>query len=637
MAKGKKIVSQSTEASLLPELVGQAFATTGYTRVGKNPYSDGTRITLNNLDAYNLPYTLVNESYLSAQEAIELCQKAYAKVPVFTTAVDTLTDLANTDIKLRGGNNQSIKFFEALFKKNHIWKLKEEFFRECFLSGNIILNRVDAILSASEVLKISQLYANKKIKAAEEIRIPSRYIVLNPAQVCVTGLAYDQPVYHKILSKFELEQLKNSKDTGDAETYKSLKDAINKYAGSGNHHSTLVELDPEQLHVIFYRKQDYQPFATPMGYCVLEDINLMLELRKIDAILARSIELSILLVTVGDKESEGGVNPLALNALKTTFRNDKVGRVLVGDYTTKAEFITPDIADLMGPEKYENVCASIANGLMNIFFGESKFADSVNKLRALSKKIENAQNLFLNEFLNPEIKRISKILNFKSYPVAEMEPVRLEDQTNAMRVYAQLLQMGVLTPKDGLELMDSGIMPDYESIEINQEKFKAQRDKGHFQPIQGGPFDNKELAKMANDTKVQMAKNKPAGQAGRPGGTKSPQTTKKVSQTGASFSQQKIKDNTLKLYDLKDAFATAYKQHLNIKRLSKANKEAIDAQVLILAKYEQPENWLNKINEYLTLSPDKLQVDDLEMEIVSLAAEYEVDYETALILHYSQI
>jgi hypothetical protein len=640
MAKGKNTILPQKQApdapSLLPELVGESFASGGYSRVGRNPTHGDARMTLNNLGNLDLPYGVINNSFITAQDTIELCQKAYARVPVFTTAIDTLTDLSDTTLHLRGGNSQSVKFFEALFKKVRMNKVKEQFFRESFMSGSVFLYRSDATISGSEVLKMTQLYAGRRIKAAsEDVKIPLRYTLLNPANICVDGLANNMPVYHKLLSKFELQQLKNSGDSGDNETYKSIKDAVDKYAG-GAGTEPIIQLDPTKLHVAFYRKQDYQPFATPMGYCVLDDINLKLELRKIDTILARSVELCILLVTMGEKESEGGTNPIAYNALKNTFKNDKIGRVLVGDYTTEAKFVTPDIGSLLGPAKYEEVNESIANGLMNIFFGESKYADSVNKLRALTKKIENVQQVFLDDFLNPEIKRISKILNFKSYPEAVLEPVRLEDQTNVLRVYAQLLQLGVLTPKDGLELIDTGLIPEYDTVETNQEGFKAQRDKGYFQPIQGGPFDQKEMAKMANDTKVQMAKNKPIGQSGRPGGTKSPQTTKKVSQVGASFSQKKVTENTLKMYALKDAFAAAYKSHFSIKRLGKAQKEIINTSVSVLAKYEQPENWVAQIENYLSIPSEKLMPDEVDNEIAGISAEYEVDTETATILYHSK-
>ena len=49
-----------------------------------------------------------------------------------------------------------------------------------------------------------------------------------------------------------------------------------------------VDLDSERLVYSFYKKQDYEPFAVPFGYPVLDDINFKLELKKISLSLSLS-------------------------------------------------------------------------------------------------------------------------------------------------------------------------------------------------------------------------------------------------------------------------------------------------------------------------------------------------------------
>jgi hypothetical protein len=636
MAKAKKQPPVKKEAvdSFIPGLVGESFASNGYARMGKSRLYDGDNIVLNNLGKLERPFSTFNDSYLTAREPIKLCQIAYDKIPVFRTSVDILADLCNTDIHLKGGNSQSNKFFGAWLNKIGQFKLKDQFFREAFRSSNIFFQRIDARLEKSDILAISQNYAESQAKT---INIPSRYILLNPADICVNSIAYDQPCYYRIISKLELEHMKNTGDEGDRETYQSIKQAIEKYVSAGPT-EPLVQLDPKKLHICFYQKQDYDPFAVPMGYCVLDEINLKLEFKKGDAILARSIEYAMLLVTNGAEEEKGGINPIAINAIKSSFQNQKIGRVLVSDYTTEAKFVIPEIGTLIGPEKYVEINESIANGMMNIFFGQQKYADSVNKLRALGKKITNAQQFFLTEFLNPEIRRISKLLNFKSYPVATMEAPQLEDQANSQRVWAQLIQMGILSPKEAIELFDTGIFPSYDDVLTNQEEFRTNKDKGYFQPIQGGPFEQEKLAEVAQETALKKkAMSKPAG---RPGGTRSPQTTKKVSQVGASFegfSAQKLAKNTLKFYALKDSYTESYKEHYGLKRLTKFHKEAIDTSISILTKSEKPEKWLESVASYLTITPDKITLGEADSEIAGITVDYDVDFETATILYHSKL
>ena len=53
-----------------------------------------------------------------------------------------------------------------------------------------------------------------------------------------------------------------------------------------------------------------------------------------------------------------------------------MGRILVSDYTTKAEFIIPDIQKVIGPAKYEVVNQDIKEGLQNIILNQEKFAST---------------------------------------------------------------------------------------------------------------------------------------------------------------------------------------------------------------------------------------------------------------------
>ena len=638
MAKGKKLEIIQNEASAsLPEILGESWASSGYTRLGKSVLNVNDRIRLNNIANSECGYSSDINGFVNSKDPILLCRAAYKRFPAFTTAIDILTDISNTEIHINGGNAQANKFIEAWMRKIGIWDVREQFFRECYLSGNIFFQRYDASLKPSDILRMGQVYAVESNK--QEVEIPVKYALLDPSTVSVASFDGKMPSYHRAVSAVELAAMKNSGDPTQKEAFKSIKKEIENYVG-GTISDNLVKLDPEKIHVVFYQKQDYEPFATPMGFCVLDDINLKMEMRKSDAILARSIELSILVVTAGEKESEGGVDPVVMAALKNQFKNDKIGRVLVGDYTTKVQFVSPDIATLMGPQKYEDVNASISSGLMNIFFGEQKFADSVNKLRAISKKVQNAQNLFLTKFLNPEIKRISKLMGFKAYPTAVMEPVRIDDQTNMMRIYAQLMQMGALSPKDGIELMESGILPKYDVMELNQDVYKKARDKGFFQPVQGGPFDAKEAAKISADFKAKQAKQ--TQQAGRPAGTQSPQTTKKVSQIGASehddaFSQKKLVSNTTKFHNLKKSFTLAYKDKFDIKKITASNRNDIDSKLLILSSQVSPEEWNESIAKYLEPKVEDITLLDSDIEIARISAEYDISTQDATILYHSKI
>ena len=174
----------------------------------------------------------------------------------------------------------------------------------------------------------------------------------------------------------------------------------------------MIPLDPEKIAAVFYKKQDYEPFSVPMGYPVLEDINAKYEMKKIDMAIARTMQQAILLVTMGSEPDKGGVNQKNLETMQTLFANESVGRVLIADYTTKAEFVVPKIADLLDAKKYEIFDRDIRLGLNNILFGEGeKFADTSVKVKIFIERLKQARETFIDEFLFPEIKNICKNLD----------------------------------------------------------------------------------------------------------------------------------------------------------------------------------------------------------------------------------
>ena len=168
-----------------------------------------------------------------------------------------------------------------------------------------------------------------------------------------------------------MEKLKNPETEEEHDIVKNLPEQTRKQLNSRSS-MVLIPLDVEKILAVFYKKQDYEPFAVPMGYPVLEDINAKAEMKKIDMAIARTMQQAILLITMGTEPDKGGVNQSNLSAMQTLFTNESVGRVLIADYTTTAEFVVPKIGDLLDAKKYEIFDRDIRIGLNNVLVGEDE-------------------------------------------------------------------------------------------------------------------------------------------------------------------------------------------------------------------------------------------------------------------------
>ena len=125
-----------------------------------------------------LPYEMASDG-ANVRDAIELCQKAYANVPIFRNTIDMMSEFANAELYLEGGNSTSRKFFEKLLDRIKIWDLKDQYFREYYRSGNIFLYRVDGKFSIEDYKKFSQTMSD----GPSLNKFPLKYVVLNPFEI----------------------------------------------------------------------------------------------------------------------------------------------------------------------------------------------------------------------------------------------------------------------------------------------------------------------------------------------------------------------------------------------------------------------------------------------------------------------
>ena len=628
MAKVKK--EKTEESSFAPMMVegstpahGGVASRVTETRSRRNAASTIERTDrFRNIDEGMVPFNYAtgynyNKSNIDVRDTVILCQKAYYNFGLFRNTIDLMSELSCGNLHLKGGNKSARDFFLALFNKINITALQDKFFREYYRSGNVFIYRYDTTIKEEDVSKISQVFGSQALAA--KISLPSRYIIINPADVQVNGnLSFNRGQYYKVLTDYELEQVRNPRTEEDKEILNSLDPLVREQILKGKSTAVLLHLDTKKFYAVFYKKQDYEPFAVPMGFPVLEDISAKIEMRRMDMALTRTIQQVVLLVTMGTEPDKGGVNQENLKTMQNLFANQSIGRVLIADYTTKAEFVIPQIADILDPRKYEIIDKDINIGLNNILVGNEKFANTTTKVSLLGQKLIQARQAFITDFLLPEIKRISKEIGFKVFPTPFFEDMDLKTDQNLNRIYTRLMELGVLTPEEGLKAIETGVLPSPEESLQSQTSFIDLKDKGFYQPLIGGP-------------KID---------AGRPAGSSGiKQTTKNVKPVGtsskANYSVTKLKDVVEATNKLGDEVETLLKKKHKLKKLNDKQKEvALDITKIIIAN-EEKSNWSSKIAEYVQSPVDK-DAKRIE-EIHEIACEHQVDSYMASLLYHSKM
>jgi hypothetical protein len=635
--KRPPVITTKASCSVRDALKNADSATAGRGRMGSGVKSDKYK----NIAQGMLPYT-VGANGIDIRETIELCQKAYANIPIFRNAVDVMSEFSNSDIYLEGGSENARNFIYKWFEKINLWKVKDQYFREYYRSGNIFLYRIDGKFNKEDILKLNTIYGNDS-KYLNPGKIPVRYILLNPYDIISTrSSSFNNGVYKKILSEYELERLRNPKTEEDKHILDSLDSDSRKKIKEGSYHlgGMTVNLDPNRLIYSFYKKQDYEPFAIPFGFPVLDDLNWKIELKKIDQAISRTIENVVLLITMGAEPDKGGINPHSLGAMQSLFQSESVGRVLVSDYTTKAEFIIPEVNKILGPQKYEIVNQDIREGLQNIIVGKENYSSTQIKAQIFLERLKEARNAFINDFIMPQVKTVCRAMGFRKYPTVRFEEVDIKDEVQFQRVITRLLEIGVITPEQGIESIRTGLFPNPDTLSNAQEKYIEQRGEGLYNPLIGGvppveaagSEEDRDLREKQIDEQVkQQNQNKPnqqpvkntPNQPGRPTGAKANQL----------YSRQSIQGTIYEIEKLRSLASKEIKNKFNVKRLNSNQSKILDNLIEAVVTSTPKKEWTKEIKSCIK-NEDKIEKLTCLESVLDISSQHQLpDYPASILFH----
>lgn len=558
--------------------------------------------------------------YLNIYDMVLLVNKAYWNFASFRNIVDTKVDLCNQDIQLDGGNQKARDFITAWLDKVNITNLQQQYYTECFRSANVFFYNLNGVFSINDFKKIG--------KRGKDTYIPIKYILLNAQYIRIPrGINYAFPSYYRYYTDYELQKLRNPQSQDEKDFVRSLSPADRDALNSKNLNNLLLKINPNQLTTVFYKKQDYEPFAVPAVQTALDDINWKMELKKIDRAIARTIDWSVLLITMGAKEEDGGFNPLAMAKMQELLENESVKRTIVADYTTKAEWLIPEVDKILGQDKYKQVNEDIKEALNAVFLDSSdKFANAQVKVSVFMKGIQNTQNQFLAEFLQPQIDKVCKILDFKSVPQAYYVPYDINNDVQFKNIFLKMGQMGALTPKEIINAFETGDLPTPEESLQNQKDFAAYKEAGLYQPVLNAPQQSPD--------------------AGRPPGTGTPQKTKNVAPIGTSKTAKASEDyqfsmkelyNVIDRYSkLKEEIKSAVKKKFKVKNadITEAQQTIINEMAAAISLSQKQDDWTNSIKTFMDqpIEPSK----EISMEIDKLSAHFDIDREYATMLYLSK-
>jgi len=545
---------------------GSGWTNNGTLRGGIDTGDSALSTRFPNLTGNGSLYKNTN-GYISIQESIWLCQKAWEEFQLFRNTIEAMVEFSLSEIKLSSTNKSAKNFCEAWIKSVGMRAFSEQFYREMYRSCNIFVHKINGKVKPKSLTSLKSMSGGDK-------NIPVKYTILNPAQIAIEGGITSESSICKVLSPYEVKRLKDPKTPSEKNIYSNLDPKIKEKLKSSYSYSSAdpIYISLKDVDAIFYQKQDYECFAVPLFYGVLDDIELKLEMKKADRRVMATVESMILLVTMGGAKGKDNqempANPEHMRAMRQIFENKRVQRHLVADHTTEVSYIIPDINKVVGKDKYEQVNEDIREGLQSIFGSNEKFSNSMTKVKVFCERLKSGQAIF-KEYIDGELEIVSEEMGYSEAPTATLSSIDLEDPTQANRVYTRMAELGYLTPQELNQAIEVGILPTKEESLESQVEFKKAKDMDLYIP-QLNHTGEEEVAPDASKPEKKGSKKEPGRPTGS-GGPNSAQRAPRVTGSVETISIKAVQDIFGEYGELEKAVASEIKKTYKVEELKEGH------------------------------------------------------------------
>ncbi len=434
------------------------------------------------------------------RKMLNSCNMAYKRIGIIHQVIDLMAEFTCQGIKLIHQSPRIEDLYQEWAKKIGLYERSERFCNYLYRSANVIVQRETAILRESDLNNlragIAADHVVDRIDPPPKIRkgeVPWYYDFINPLAldvlggeelsqftgVALYGLTIPEKVYNKI---------RTPKTEEEKYVISQLPDYVVNAARNG---IKTIPLDPDRVLSFFYKKDDWELWAQPLIYSILDDLILFNKMRLADLSALDGAISHIRLWTLGDLKEHIVPTPAAMARLaEILVNNTAVGAIdLIWGPELKFTETSTDVHQFLGSEKYTQVLSNIydAMGVPSSLRSSGKGRGGMSSylsLRVLIERLKYGRSI-LNSFWESEIVRFQRAVGLRFPAKIQYDYMNLSDENAFYRLLIELADRELISDETLREAF--GNNPDIESIRVRREN--QQRKSGKTQP-KAGPFHN---------------------------------------------------------------------------------------------------------------------------------------------------
>jgi hypothetical protein len=475
-----KKTALNTASESLEEYEG-IHRTTGYARYSRD-FSNLTENTASRpgLTRSDYDYFRPNESVpTQIKNIIRSADIIYQRVGLVKNVIDLMGDFASQGIRLVHRNKRIERFYRNWFAKVHGQERSERFLNNVYRVGNVVINRQTAKISkktADHLYKASGkadilLYDDELI--VEKREIPWKYTFIDPYYVDVVGNSLASFVGKRVYEIALPAQLRKTINSPKNDVERNIIAQLPEDILLASKNKTPYLLDLDKTLVFHYKKDDWQTWAYPMIYAIMDDINIIEKLKLADLAALDGAISNIRIFKLGSLEHKIAPTKAAASKLSNILQNNVGGGTMDLIWGPDIELIESktSVHQFLGEAKYTPHLNSIYAGLgipptLTGTYGAAGTTNNFISLKTLTQRLEYGRRVLM-DFWTKEIEIVQKAMGFR-YP-AKIEFDRM-DLSNEDAEKALIIQLGDRNlVSDEFIQTRFGCDPEIEKTRLNRE------------------------------------------------------------------------------------------------------------------------------------------------------------------------
>jgi hypothetical protein len=404
----------------------------------------------------------------------------YQRVGLVKNVIDLMGDFASQGIRLVHRNKRIERFYRRWFKKINGKDRSERFLNNLYKSGNIVIDRRTAKISVkvSEKLYQSLGQADTIVNDLESVQIekkeiPWRYTFIDPVYVEVSAGALASFVDNKRYELLIPPRLRKIINAPKNESEKSIIDQLPLQIIEAAKSKKGYPLDPNKTLVFHYKKDDWQAWAYPMIYAIMDDITVIEKLKLADMAALDGAISNIRIFKLGSLEHKIAPTKAATSKLSSILGNNVGGGTMDLIWGPDIELLesNTNVHNFLGEGKYVPHLNSVYAGLgipptLTGTFGAAGTTNNFISLKTLTQRLQYGRDVLVS-FWEQEIALVQKAMGFKYPAKVEFDRMDLSNEDSEKALLIQLADRNIIS--DELIQTRFGFDPEMEKTRLNRE------------------------------------------------------------------------------------------------------------------------------------------------------------------------